>query len=85
MQETLDGKGYPYGLDAKELSLKDRLMATLHIYNALGLEKSYRAKYEHYEAIDILKEMAYNGKLDIAIIKDINTVFMPVSKSSVLS
>ncbi|NQY95190.1 MAG: hypothetical protein HRT43_13585 [Campylobacteraceae bacterium] len=85
VQETLDGKGYPYGLDAKELSLKDRLMATLHIYNALGLEKSYRAKYEHYEAIDILKEMAYNGKLDIAIIKDINTVFMPVSKSSVLS
>jgi len=77
IQETLDGKGYPYGLDASSLSFKDRLLSILHIYNALKSEKVYRKKLDHFDAIVILREMGKNGKLDRAIIEDMNSVLIP--------
>ncbi len=77
IQETLDGKGYPDGLDASALSFKDRLLSILHIYNALRSPKVYRGKLDHFDSIVILKEMGKNGKLDRAIIEDINSILIP--------
>ena len=74
IQETLDGKGYPYKLSAKDLSLKDRLMASLNIYESLRKDKSYRKAFSKEESIVLMHKMAEEGKLDKAIINDINKV-----------
>ena len=73
--EKLDGSGLLYEMDGSGLSLKDRLMAILIIYQALLEPRSYRDAYTHDEAIDILKEDASNGKLDISIIEGIDKIF----------
>ena len=75
IQETIDAKGYPFGLSGKDLSLKDRLMATLNIYESLMSDKNYRKAFSHKEAITLMEEMASLGKLDRAIIYDIDEVF----------
>ncbi len=46
-QERVDGQGYPYKFSGKDLSLKDRLMAVLNVYQSLTIKKSYRNKYNH--------------------------------------
>lgn len=75
VQEKIDGSGYPLGLKAKDLSLKDRLMNTLNIYHALREEKSYRIAFSHNEAIKIMKEEAKEGKLDMSLVEDFDRIF----------
>lgn len=41
--EKLDGSGYPFGLDASQLSLDDRIVAMADIYGALSEDRPYRA------------------------------------------
>ncbi|OUR69573.1 hypothetical protein A9Q76_09300, partial [Arcobacter sp. 31_11_sub10_T18] len=57
----------------------------LYIYNALRSERVYREKLDHFEAITILKEMGKNGKLDRAIIEDINNILIPSNKETLLT
>lgn len=75
VQETLDSKGYPYGLHGKDLSFKDRLLSSLNIYYALKSEKQYRKAYSHMEAISIMKELVISDKLDKSIVEDMNKIF----------
>ena len=72
VQETIDGNGYPYKLSGKDLSLKDRLMAVLNVFQSLTVKKPYREEKSHEEAIEIMLELASKGKLDKAIINDVN-------------
>lgn len=73
IQETIDGKGYPYKLNAKDLSLKDRLMSSLNIYQSLINEKPYRNAFTHKESISIMMELVKKGKLDSAIVQDLDS------------
>jgi HD-GYP domain-containing protein (c-di-GMP phosphodiesterase class II) len=75
VQEIIDGSGYPIGLKAKDLSLKDRLMNTLNIYHALKEEKIYRKALSHNEAIKIMKKEAKEGKLDMSLVEDFDRIF----------
>lgn len=75
VQERLDGSGYPLGLKAKDLSLKDRLMITLNIYDALTQNRPYRNAFNHKEAIEIMKNEADHGKLDMSLIEDFDKFF----------
>ena len=75
VQEKIDGSGYPIGLKAKDLSLKDRLMNTLNIYHALREEKIYRIAFSHDEAIKIMKKEAKEGKIDISLVEDFDRIF----------
>jgi response regulator RpfG family c-di-GMP phosphodiesterase len=73
--EQLNAKGYPSAIGANSLSLKDRLMSVLNIYNSLLSDKPYRRKFSHTEAIDILEEKAKNCEIDRAIVKDLDSNF----------
>lgn len=75
VQERIDGEGYPYKLSGKDLSLKDRLMAALNVYQSLTTKKSFRDKLTHKEAIAIMLELAQKNILDKTIIEDINKKF----------
>ncbi|KGG80891.1 HD family phosphohydrolase [Caloranaerobacter azorensis H53214] len=73
--EKLDGSGYPFGKNDRQLDFNSRLMACLDIYQALTEERPYRKPIPHYKAIEILKQMAYDGAIDITIVDDIDKVF----------
>lgn len=72
VQERCDSQGYPLGLGAKDLSLKDRLLGILVAYDSLRNIKTYRKAYSHKRSIEILKEMAREGKIDSSIVEDLN-------------
>jgi len=74
VQESINGEGYPFNYEAKDLSLKHRLLSILVVYNALLSTKFYRKAYCHEEAIEIMNEMANKGQLDSSIIRDIDEV-----------
>ena len=76
VQEFLDGSGYPFSLEAKDMSLKDRLLITLNIYTALRSDKKYRKAYSHNESINILKKSVNNKKLDLSIVDDIDSILL---------
>ena len=56
--ERLDGKGYPRGLQADQISLETRLITTADIFDALTADRPYRAAMPIAKALAILWEGA---------------------------
>jgi len=75
-QEQLDGKGYPSSFGANNLSLKDRLMAVVNIYDSLLSKRAYREKFTHDEVENILSLKEKNYHLDKAIVQDIKLLLL---------
>ena len=73
--EKLDGSGYCFGLTAERLSFESRLMACIDIYQALTEKRPYKDGFSHGKAMDIMQEMAAAGKIDGAIVQDLDKVF----------
>lgn len=72
--EKLNGKGYPFGKTAAELSPPCRLMACVDIYQALTEKRSYKSGMTHTATMKILREMADKGELDRTIVEDMDKV-----------
>ena len=79
--EKLNGKGYPFGKQANELSKEMRLLSCLDIYQALTEDRPYKSGMPHAKAIGILYELAEKGELDAQIVADIDAVFADGSSS----
>ncbi len=63
--EKLNGKGYPWGLDAQEIPLLARILAVVDIYEALtAQDRPYRDAMTPGQAQEVLDEEAENGGLD---------------------
>lgn len=73
--EKLNGKGYPFGLTAKDLSFNERLMGCIDIYQALVEKRPYKRIYSHEEAVHMLRKMSNSGFIDKQITEDINEAF----------
>lgn len=73
--EKLNGKGYPFGKNAEQLSRNDRLMACVDIYQALREDRPYKQGMPHEKCIEIMRNMVTDGFIDHQITEDINTVF----------
>ena len=69
--ERLDGTGYPFGKDASELNVQERMMECIDIYQALTESRPYKKGMSHERACEILKNMADKGWLDMDIIDKI--------------
>lgn len=61
--ERLNGSGYPYGLKGDEIPYHAQIVAVADVYEALTNTRSYKPKYSHDKAIELLKEDACNNKL----------------------
>ena len=61
--------------NAKSLSLKDRLLSCLVIYNALREDRVYRNAFNHTEVIKIMKNEAEIGKIDKSIVEIFENIF----------
>ncbi|WP_291730960.1 HD-GYP domain-containing protein [Leisingera sp. F5] len=59
--ERLDGKGYPYGLDAGQLSQEMRILAVADIFDALTADRPYRAALPLDETYAIMDKLSGSG------------------------
>ncbi|MBY6055004.1 HD-GYP domain-containing protein [Leisingera daeponensis] len=59
--ERLDGKGYPYGLDASRLTQEMRVMAVADIFDALTADRPYRAALPLEKTYAIMDDLAGPG------------------------
>lgn len=73
--EKLNGKGYPFGKNQKELDFNSRLMACLDIYQALTEARPYRPSLTHKAAMLILNDMKNDSFIDSKITEDIDYIF----------
>ncbi|WED24181.1 metal-dependent phosphohydrolase [Vibrio sp. JC009] len=63
--ERIDGKGYPRGLSASELSVQARVMAIADIFEAItSSDRPYKKAYTLDKALDIMTHLATSGHLD---------------------
>jgi putative two-component system response regulator len=69
--EKLDGTGYPDGLVSDEISMTNRIMAVVDIYDALVTDRPYRKQMPREKAFRILLEEAGNGKIDGAVVESL--------------
>ena len=87
--ETLDGKGYPFHLTADEIPAGARVIAVADIFTALMENRPYRKGMSGAAALEIIRTMSTNGKLDCEItalllehFDDINELRMESQKTS---
>lgn len=59
--EKLNGKGYPRGLNAEQLSEESRIMAVCDIYQALAEDRPYRKGLDSEKAFAIMDNMVSEG------------------------
>jgi HD-GYP domain-containing protein (c-di-GMP phosphodiesterase class II) len=75
--EKLDGSGYPFRKKLDELDFNSRLMACIDIYQAVSEERPYHPGRNHRDTMEVLHEMASNGKIDAAIVADMDAALAP--------
>lgn len=67
--ETMDGAGYPYGIDATELTLPQCIVAVSDIVSALSEERSYKQAFPLHEVMNILRTLCDEGKVCPCVIR----------------
>jgi len=66
--ETLDGKGYPYKIEGKEIPIEARILAVADIFQALAQDRPYRKSIGAQKSFEIINEMRNQHKLDSSIV-----------------
>jgi putative nucleotidyltransferase with HDIG domain len=67
--EFLDGSGYPNGLKNEQIPILSRILCIADIFDALtSYDRPYKPPYSLEQAIQILKQMADEGKIDKEIL-----------------
>lgn len=73
--EKLNGKGYPYGLKANDLTLEERILAVADIFSALSGKRSYKHAFDKEAILNILQQMAIEGAIDAEIVNQCHQHF----------
>ena len=71
MSEGMDGKGYPRGLRAEEISIHARVLAVLNAFCAMTSPRSYRESMSADKALEILGR---NAGLDQGVVQALRDV-----------
>ena len=77
--ERLDGKGYPFGHNAKDLTLGARIMAAADTTTALLENRPYRKGMSEQETIEILRKLVADGGLDGDVVDVLLRDFDPIN------
>jgi HD-GYP domain-containing protein (c-di-GMP phosphodiesterase class II) len=72
--ESLDGRGYPYGLKGDEIPLLARVIAVADTFDALTTNRPYQRAYEPKEALKIIHSLT-GKRLDPKAVDAITAVF----------
>lgn len=66
--EKWDGSGYPKGLRGEEIPIEARIVTIADIYNALTTDRPYRKAFTQEKAVEMIKEMRDDRKLDPRVV-----------------
>jgi HD-GYP domain-containing protein (c-di-GMP phosphodiesterase class II) len=72
--ESLDGRGYPFGLKGDELPLVPRIIAVADTFDAMTTNRPYQAARPPEYAVKIIKSLAQN-KFDPQVVAALERVF----------
>lgn len=61
--EKMNGKGYPFHLPAKKLSLGSRLMSVADIFTAITEDRPYRKGMDKPHTVNVIKEKVKDGSI----------------------
>lgn len=67
--ETLIGDGYPFQHDQTELTIEARIIMVADIFQALAQDRPYRKALSDKAILDILMDMARDGRLDSELVQ----------------
>lgn len=67
--ERLDGTGYPFHLDGRDLLLANRIMAVADTLTAVTEDRPYRSGMGKDQALELLESMARTQGLDSNVVK----------------
>lgn len=67
--ERLDGTGYPFHLDGRDLLLANRIMAVADTFTAITEDRPYRSGMGRDQALEIIESMARSQALDFNVVK----------------
>ena len=82
--ERLDGRGYPRGLDGKDLDLETRILALCDVYDALVSPRVYRPAWTMDEALALIRSetgTAFDPQCVDALLEILgqNVAFLPAT------
>ncbi|MFA6972718.1 MAG: HD domain-containing phosphohydrolase [Gallionella sp.] len=66
--EEPNGRGYPFHVHDKDLSIEARILHVADIFQAMAQDRPYRAGLEQHEVLAFLRELADKGTLDAGIV-----------------
>jgi len=72
--ESLDGRGYPYGLEGDQIPLLPRVIAVADTFDALTTNRPYQRAFEPPEALKIIHSLA-TKRLDPHAVAALTSVF----------
>jgi HD-GYP domain-containing protein (c-di-GMP phosphodiesterase class II) len=72
--ESLDGRGYPYGLQGDQIPLLARVIAVADTFDALTTNRPYQRAYEPTEALRIIHNLV-GKRLDPAAVTALTAVY----------
>jgi HD-GYP domain-containing protein (c-di-GMP phosphodiesterase class II) len=73
--ESLNGRGYPYGLQGDDIPLLARVIAVADTFDALTTNRPYQQAHDPYEAVRIIESLS-GKRLDPAAVTALLTVFV---------
>lgn len=81
--ERLNNSGYPEHLNAKKLSLLDRILQVADVTSALAMNRSYQQASSPEKIIEILDNLVSRGELDKKCVKEMQKLFLfPMQEQS---
>lgn len=66
--EKLDGFGYPYQVQADDISQYGRMIAICDIFDALTTDRVYKEGYSYIKAFNILMKLAQENHLELILV-----------------
>jgi putative nucleotidyltransferase with HDIG domain len=79
--ERLDGKGYPFGHEAKDLVLGSRIMAVADAFTAITEDRPYRKGMDNEGALKVMTHMKDSGALDGEIVNILHNDFDGIQRT----
>lgn len=83
--EKINGRGYPFGLEASQITTFAKIMSVVDIYDALVTERPYKPGFSPRDAVEMI--MAMTAELDMDALKGFlrSVILYPVGSTVELS
>jgi putative two-component system response regulator len=80
--ERLDGRGYPDGIAGDAIPFTVRILSVADVYDSLSSDRPYRAPIPHERCLDMLRENAQGGGLDIELVTLFSEIVTPLKSAN---